>query len=124
MLTLACSADTTWSSIDISNAFLNSDIHDEDTMLDTPPPILVKMDIVKPNTVWQVKKAVYGLREATLLFLAKTKELEGQGLNLVICYFYAKALFCALLRPFALLRLRSLKFAVICALSRVSVGRP
>ena len=61
MLSLACSTDTTWSSIDITNAFLNADIHDDDTMLVTPPPILVKMDIVKPNTVWHVKKAIYGL---------------------------------------------------------------
>ena len=57
MLSLAYSADTTWSSIDITSAFLNADIHDDDTVLVTPPPILVKMEIVKPNTVWQVKKA-------------------------------------------------------------------
>ena len=62
MLSLACSAESTWSSIDITNAFLN--IHDDDTVLVTPPPILVKMDIVKPNTVWHAKKAIYGLREA------------------------------------------------------------
>ena len=62
MLSLSCSAETTWSSIDITSAFLNADIHDDDTMLVTPPPILVKMDIVKPNTVWHVKKAIYGLR--------------------------------------------------------------
>ena len=68
MLSLACSADTTWSSIDITSAFLNADIHDDDTMLVTPPPILVKMDIVKPNTVWHVKKAIYGLREAPRLW--------------------------------------------------------
>ena len=48
MLSLACSADTTWSSIDITSAFLNADIHDDDTVLVTPPPILAKMDIVKP----------------------------------------------------------------------------
>ena len=64
MLSLACSKETTWSSVDITSAFLNADIHDEDTVLITPPPILVKMDIVKPNTVWHVKKAIYGLREA------------------------------------------------------------
>ena len=67
-LSLACSADTTCSSIDITSAFLNADIHNEDTVLVTPPPILVKMDIMKPNTVWQVKKAIYGLREAPCLW--------------------------------------------------------
>ena len=65
MLSLTCSPDTTWSNIDITSAFLNADIHEDDTALVTPPPILVKMDIVKPNTVWQVKKAIYGLRDPT-----------------------------------------------------------
>ena len=68
MLSLACSKETTWSSIDITSAFLNADVHDEDTVLFTPPPILVKMDIVKPNTVWYVKNAIYGLREAPRLW--------------------------------------------------------
>ena len=31
--------------------------HEDDIVLVTPPRILVKMDIVKPNTVWHVKKA-------------------------------------------------------------------
>ena len=68
MLSLACSKETTWSSVDITSAFLNADIHDQDTVLITPPPILVKMDIVKPKTVWHVKKAIYGLREAPRLW--------------------------------------------------------
>ena len=34
-------------------------------MLVTP---LVKMDIVKTNTVWHVKKAIYSLREAPRLW--------------------------------------------------------
>ena len=68
MLSLACSKETTWSSVDITSAFLNADIHDEHTVLITPPPILVKMEIVKPNTVWHVKKAIYGLREAPRLW--------------------------------------------------------
>ena len=68
MLSPACSAKTTWSSNNITSAFLNADIHDDDIVLVTPPPILVKMDIVKPNTVWHVKKAIYGLREAPRLW--------------------------------------------------------
>ena len=68
MLSLACSRETTWSSVGITSAFLNADIHEEDTVLITTPPILVKMDIVKPNTVWHVKKAIYGLREAPRLW--------------------------------------------------------
>ena len=51
-------------SADITSAFLNADIHEDDTVLVTPPPILVNMNIVKPNTVWHVKTATYELREA------------------------------------------------------------
>ena len=68
MLSLACSAETTWSSTDITSTFLNADIHDDDTVLVTPPPILVKLVMVKPNTAWHVKKAIYGLREAPRLW--------------------------------------------------------
>ena len=35
------------------------------------------MDIVKPNTVWHVKKAIYGMREAPRLWQARS-ELEFQ----------------------------------------------
>ena len=67
-LSLASAPETTWSSVDITSAFLNADIHEEDIVLVTPPPILVKMNIVKPNTVWHVKKAICGLREAPRLW--------------------------------------------------------
>ena len=85
MLSLACSKETTWSSIDITSAFLSADIHAYDTVLVTPPPILVKMDIVKPNTVWHVKKAIYGLREALRLWQQerdhKLRDLEFKYQN-------------------------------------------
>ena len=85
MISLACSKETTWSSINITSAFLNADIHDDDTVLVTPPPILVKLDIVKPNTVWHVKKAIYGLREAPRLWQQerdqKLRDLEFKYQN-------------------------------------------
>ena len=78
MLSLTCSPDNTWSSIDITSAFLNADIHEDDTVLVTPPPpILVKIDIVKPNTVWQVKKAIYGLRESMAERERETRSFEN-----------------------------------------------
>ena len=103
MLSLSCSAETTWSSIDITSAFLNADIHDDDTVLDTPPPILVKMDIVKPNTVWHVKKAIDGLREAPRLWQQerdqKLRDLEfmyqGKLAHLVQSYIHPSLQFIA-----------------------------
>ena len=56
MLSLTCAPDTTWSSIDVTSACLNADIQEDDIVLVTPPPILVKLEIVKPNAVWHVKK--------------------------------------------------------------------
>ena len=85
MISLACSKETAWSSVDITGAFLIADIHDDDTVLVTPPPILVKMDIVKPNTVWHLKKAIYGLREAPRLWQQerdqKLRDLEFKYQN-------------------------------------------
>ena len=54
--------------MDITSAFLDADTHEDDTVLVTPPPILVKMNIVKPNALWHVKRAMYGLREAQRLW--------------------------------------------------------
>ena len=85
MLSLACLKETAWSSIDITSAFRNADIHDDDTVLVTPPPFLVKMDLVKPNAVWHVKKAIYGLREAPRLWQQerdqKLRDLEFKYQN-------------------------------------------
>ena len=83
MLSLASSPETKWSSVDITSAFLNADIHEDDTVLVMPPPILVKMDTVKPNTVWHVKEAIYGLREAPRLW---QKERDQQLRELEFMY--------------------------------------
>ncbi len=54
----------TLASTDVSNAFLNAEISDNVLILLKPPAELVKMGIVKPETVWKCKKACYGLKEA------------------------------------------------------------
>ena len=74
MLSMTAGADTTYSSIDITSAFLNADIASDNVVLVTPPPVLVKMGVVQPNTVWQVRKAVYGLREAPRLWQEERDE--------------------------------------------------
>ena len=73
---LSCSAETTWSSKDITSAFLNADIHDDHTVLVTPPPVLVKMDIVEPNTVWHVKKAYLWSSRSTETMATRERERE------------------------------------------------
>ena len=88
MLSLACSADTPWSIIDITSAFLNADIHEDDTVLVTPPPILVKMDTVKPNTAWHVKKAIYGLREAPRLWRKERDQKRTSSIYLQLLDVY------------------------------------
>ena len=78
-------------------------LHDADTVLIAPPPILVKMDIVKPNTVWQVKKAIYGLREAPRLWQQERdqqlRDLEfvynGRNAHLVQSYIHPSLWFIA-----------------------------
>ena len=56
----------------------HADIHEDDTVPVTPPPMLVKMDIVKPNSVW-LKKAIYGLREAPRLWQKKRERDQKLG---------------------------------------------
>ncbi len=54
----------TFASTDVSNAFLNAEISDDVLILLKSPAELVKMGIVKPETVWKCKRACYGLKEA------------------------------------------------------------
>ena len=78
MLSLTCSSDTTWSSIDITSAFLNADIHVDDTALVTPPPIRSCQDgnretehclASEESYLWTSEKPrVYGKKRETRSF--------------------------------------------------------
>ena len=76
MISLACSKETTWSSVDITSAFLNADIHEDDTVLITPPQILVKMVVSSPTLCGVLRKQsmvcekphVYGSKSVTTDF--------------------------------------------------------
>ena len=53
---------------DISPAFLNADYHIKGEVLTLKPPSAhVKAGLVEPDEYWLVKKAIYGLKESTLL---------------------------------------------------------
>ena len=58
----------TLSSVDISAAFLNAGLDPKQVVVITPPSILIRMGIVAQGTIWLVKKAMYGLREAPRLW--------------------------------------------------------
>eukprot|EP00975_Prorocentrum_lima_P070935 12934857-Prorocentrum_lima.AAC.1 len=53
---------------DISTAFLIAPIDEDKVVLITPPRILSKLGIVKPGTIWKIRKAVYGLKESPRLW--------------------------------------------------------
>ncbi len=57
-------AGKTLASTDVSNALLNAEISEDVLILLKPPTELVKMGIVKPDTIWKCTKACYGLKEA------------------------------------------------------------
>ena len=54
--------------IDVKNAFLNArldEVRSEPTYM-KPPNIFLKLGLVKPNELWRIHKALYGLRDAPL----------------------------------------------------------
>ena len=54
---------------DVSTAFLNAPYQIEGEVLYLiPPKVFVKAGLIKDNEVWQVNKAIYGLKEAPLLW--------------------------------------------------------
>eukprot|EP00975_Prorocentrum_lima_P058568 12283151-Prorocentrum_lima.AAC.1 len=53
---------------DISTAFLNAPIDENKVVLIYAPQILSKLGIVKADTVWEIRKAVCGLKESPRLW--------------------------------------------------------
>ena len=49
---------------DVSLAFLNSALPDNEIVLLEPPGILRRLGLVKPGTLWRVRKHIYGLRRS------------------------------------------------------------
>ena len=67
---------------DVSTAFLNADyIIKGEMFLLRPPYIHVKAGLVEPDEYWMVKKAIYGLKEAPLLW---SKERDKKLASLII----------------------------------------
>ena len=63
-LAVAAQNDT-WcvSSVDVSTAFLNTPLpEDGDQFYVVPPQILVDFGLIPVNTMWRLRRAVYGLR--------------------------------------------------------------
>lgn len=70
---LALSAKKKWSlhQLDISNAFLNSDLSEE-IYMDLPPGYTTrKGDSLPPNSVLKLKKSIYGLKQASRQWFIK-----------------------------------------------------
>ena len=62
--------DKTWgvSSIDVSTAFLNTPLPDEEEHYVMPPNIFKDFGLLEDNVIWKLKKAVYGLRVSPRLW--------------------------------------------------------
>ncbi|CAE7207770.1 unnamed protein product [Symbiodinium sp. CCMP2592] len=64
---LARHQDWTGLVLDISAAFLNAKIQGEDVYV-SPPPALVKRNIISGSVLWKLKRALYGLRRSPKLW--------------------------------------------------------
>ena len=81
------SAGRTVEKVDVSNAFINSDLPENRLVLIDPPSLLISLGYLPQGTVWVAKRAIYGLRESPALWAAtRNKEMAkltlGNGLLL------------------------------------------
>ena len=67
--------------LDISNAFINSELPDSRLIPITPPAVLVTLGFIKRGVIWVAKRATYGLRESPALW-AHTRNQGLRGLSL------------------------------------------
>ena len=67
---------------DVSTAFLNAPYNIEGEILFlVPPKTFVKAGLVKETEVWQVNKAIYGLKEAPLLWARERDRWKTEKLT-------------------------------------------
>eukprot|EP00971_Amphidinium_carterae_P206678 4100975-Amphidinium_carterae.1 len=53
--------DTTWTTVDISTAFLTVKMPAKQLVLLKPSAVLIKLGLLKENDIWIATRAVYGL---------------------------------------------------------------
>eukprot|EP00971_Amphidinium_carterae_P053746 1058447-Amphidinium_carterae.1 len=68
MLSTWAHKDTTWTTVDISTAFLTVKMPAEQLVLLKPPAVLIKLGLLKETDIWIATRAVYGLRSAPRLW--------------------------------------------------------
>ena len=54
--------------IDVSNAFINSELTTNRLALIDPPSLLISLGYLPAGTVWMAKQAIHGLRESPALW--------------------------------------------------------
>eukprot|EP00971_Amphidinium_carterae_P173082 3431322-Amphidinium_carterae.1 len=68
MLSTWAGEKTTWTTVDISTAFLTVKMPVEQLVLLRPPAVLVRLGLLKEDDIWTATRAVYGLRSAPRLW--------------------------------------------------------
>eukprot|EP00971_Amphidinium_carterae_P122193 2419488-Amphidinium_carterae.1 len=68
MLSTWAGEKTTWTTVDISTAFLTVKMPVEQLVLLRPPAVLVRLGLLKEDDIWIATRAVYGLRSAPRLW--------------------------------------------------------
>ena len=76
------SSGRTVEKVDVSNAFINSDLPENRLVLIDPPSLLISLGYLPQGTVWVAKRATYGLRESPALWAAtRNKEMAKLTLD-------------------------------------------